>query len=66
MMFLYIKLYRQKAGITVPKMVELTGLPRRTIQDLENRGDCLVSNAKKIADVLGLKIDDLLTPPENN
>lgn len=64
-MFLYIKLYRQKAGISVPKMVELTGLSRRTIQDLENRGDCLVSNAKKIADVLGLKVDDLFSPPQN-
>ncbi len=65
-MFLYIKLYRQKAGISVPKMVELTGLSRRTIQDLENRGDCLVSNAQKIADVLGLKIDDLFSPPKND
>ncbi len=65
-MFLYIKLYRQKAGISVPKMIELTGLSRRTIQDLENRGDCLVSNAKKIADVLGLKIDDLFSPPQND
>lgn len=65
-MFLYIKMYRQKAGISVPKMAELTGLSRRTIQDLENRGDCLVSNAKKIADVLGLKIDDLFSPPKND
>lgn len=65
-MFLYIKLYRQKAGISVPKMVEITGLSRRTIQDLENRGDCLVSNAKKIADVLGIKIDDLFSPPQSD
>jgi len=60
---LYIKEHRQKAGISVPKMSELTGISRRTIQDLEKRGDCLVSNALKIADVLGLKLDDLLTPP---
>lgn len=62
-MFLFIKEYRLKAGISVPKMVELTGLPRRTIQALEERGDCLVSNAKKIADVLGVKIDDFFTSP---
>lgn len=61
---LYIKEHRQKAGISVPKMSELTGLPRRTIQDLEKRGDCLVSNALKIAEVLGLKLDDFLTPPD--
>ena len=62
---LYIKEHRQKAGISVPKMSELTGLPRRTIQDLEKRGDCLVSNALKIAEVLGLKLDDFLTPPDD-
>lgn len=62
-MFLYIKEYRVKAGISVPKMSELTGISRRTIQDLEKRGDCLVSNALKIAQVLGLKLDDLLNPP---
>ncbi|MCM1299620.1 MAG: helix-turn-helix domain-containing protein [Firmicutes bacterium] len=62
-MFLFIKEHRLKAGISVPKMVELTGLPRRTIQALEERGDCLVSNAKKIADVLNLKIDDFFEPP---
>ncbi|MCX4357456.1 MAG: helix-turn-helix transcriptional regulator [Oscillospiraceae bacterium] len=61
---LYIKEHRQKAGISVPKMSELTGLSRRTIQDLEKRGDCLVSNALKIAEVLGLKLDDFLTPPD--
>lgn len=47
----------------MPKMSELTGIPRRTIQELEKRGDCLVSNALKIADVLGLTLDQLLTPP---
>lgn len=62
-MFLYIKLYRQQAGITVPKMSELTGMPVRTIEALEKRGDCLVSNAKKIADVLGVTLNDLLHPP---
>lgn len=62
---LYIKQHRQKAGISVPKMSELTGLSRRTIEDLEKRGDCLVSNAKKIADIIGIKVDDFFTPPEN-
>lgn len=61
---MYIKHYRLKAGISVPKMSEATGIPIRTIEDLEKRGDCLVSNAKKIADVLGLKVDDFFTLPE--
>ncbi len=54
-MFLYIKAYRQRAKIPVPKMSELTGIPKRTIEDLEKRGDCLVSNAVKITDVLGIR-----------
>jgi len=62
-MFLYIKEFRKKAGISVPKMSKLTGIPIRTIEDLEKRGDCLVSNALKIANVLGVKLDDLLSPP---
>lgn len=62
---MYIKQYRLKAGISVPKMSSATGIPIRTIEELEKRGDCLVSNAKKIADVLGLKIDDFFTLPEN-
>ena len=62
-MYLYIKEYRLKAGISVPKMVELTGISRRTIQDIEKRGDCLVSNALAISQALGLTLNDLLTPP---
>ena len=61
---LYIKDYRKKAGISVPKMSELTEIPKRTIEDLEKRGDCLVSNAVKIAEVLGVKLDELLSPPD--
>lgn len=63
---LYIKQHRKKLGISVPKMSNLTGIPIRTIEDLEKRGDCLVSNALKIANVLGLKLDDLLTPPADD
>lgn len=63
---LYIKQHRKKLGISVPKMSKLTGIPIRTIEDLEKRGDCLVSNALKIANVLGVKLDDLLSPPADN
>lgn len=65
-MFLYIKEYRKQAKISVPKMSELTGIPIRTIEGLEKRGDCLVSNALKITDALGITLNDLLTPPPND
>lgn len=65
-MFLYIKAYRQRAIISVPKMSELTGIPVRTIEALEKRGDCLVSNALKITEALGITLNDILTPPPVN
>lgn len=65
-MFLYIKDYRKQVKISVPKMSELTGIPIRTIEALEKRGDCLVSNALKIAQVLGVTLDELLTPPTDD
>ena len=54
-----LKEIRNEKGISVPKLVELTGIPRRTIQEIEKRGDCLVSNAKKLADALGITLDEL-------
>lgn len=65
-MFLYVKAHRLRAKISVPKMSELTDIPIRTIEGLEKRGDCLVSNALKIADALGITLNDLLTPPPDD
>lgn len=64
-MYLYIKAYRLRAKISVPKMSEMTGIPIRTIEALEKRGDCLVSNALKIAQALGITLNDLLVSPED-
>jgi len=50
---------RLDKGFSVPHLSELTGIPRRTIQDIEKRGDCLVSNAKKLADALDVTLDEL-------
>ena len=62
-MFLYIKEYRKRAKISVPKMSELTGIPKRTIEDLEKRGDCRAPIALKLTDALGITLIALLTPP---
>lgn len=50
---------RIKKNLSIPQLVELTGISRRTLQDIEKRGDCLVSNAIKIADALGVTLDEL-------
>ena len=50
---------RTKEHLSIPQLVELTGILRRTLQEIEKRGDCLVSNAIKIADALGVTLDEL-------
>mgnify|MGYP000732167449 CR=1 FL=1 len=54
-----LKEIRTAKKISVPKLVEMTGISRRTIQDIEKRGDCLVSNAKKLAQALDVSLDEL-------
>ncbi|QXN67729.1 hypothetical protein [Mycolicibacterium phage J1] len=50
---------RLSKGLSVPKLVELSDVPRRTIQDIEKRGDCLVSTAIKLAKALDVTLDEL-------
>lgn len=54
-----LKEIRIKHGLSVPQLVELSGVPRRTIQDLEVRGDGRISTAIKLADALGVTLDEL-------
>jgi Predicted transcriptional regulators len=54
-----LKKIRTKKNISVPKFAELTGMHRRTIEDIEKRGDCLVSNAILFAKVLNVTLDEL-------
>jgi transcriptional regulator with XRE-family HTH domain len=46
-------------GLSVPQLVELSGVPRRTIQDLEARGDGRISTAIKLAKALDVTLDEL-------
>lgn len=54
-----LKEIRTRKGLSVPQLVELSGVPRRTIQDLESRGDGRISTAIKLADALGVTLDEL-------
>lgn len=51
--------YRLASGLSVPKLAELSGVPRRTIQDIEKRGDCMLSTALKLAKALDITLDEL-------
>ena len=60
-MKLLIKDIRQSKNISVPKLAELTGIPRRTIQDIERRGECRIANAYIIAKALNVTLDELVS-----
>lgn len=55
---------RLERGLSVPKLVELSNVPRRTIQDIEKKNECKVSTAIKLADALGVTLDELCRTKE--
>jgi transcriptional regulator with XRE-family HTH domain len=54
-----LKEIRLQKDLSVPKLEELSGVPRRTIQDLERRDDGRVSTLIKLADALEVTLDEL-------
>lgn len=61
---LRLKEVRLKKGFSVPQLVELSGVSRRTIQEAENRKDCRMSTAYKLSRALGVSLDELWQPEE--
>ena len=54
-----LKEIRQEKKLSVPELSRISNVPRRTIQDLEQRGDGRVSTLIKLADALGVTLDQL-------
>ena len=50
---------RLSKELSVPALSRLSGVPVRTIEDIEKRGDCKVSTAIKLAAVLNVSLDEL-------
>ena len=61
---LHLKSIRQTQGISVAKLSQLTGIHRRTIEDIEKRGDCMLSTAAKLAAALDVSLDEFYTLEE--
>lgn len=63
-----IKEIRAEKGMTVQQLADAAGISKRTLEDIIRRGDCLVSNAVKLADALGVTLDELCrdTPAETS
>ncbi len=56
---LKLKKIRLEKGLSVPKLAEISGIPRRTIQDIEKNDNCKVNTAIKLADALNVTLDEL-------
>ncbi|RJW84391.1 XRE family transcriptional regulator [Clostridiales bacterium AF36-10] len=54
-----LKEIRKAQKLSVPALAELSGVPRRTIQELEVRNDGRISTMIKLADALGVSLDEL-------
>lgn len=53
---------RLEKGLSVAELSRLSGVPVRTIEDLEKRGDGRVSTIIKLADALSVTLDELCRP----
>ena len=56
---LKLKQIRLEKGLSVPALSRESGVPIRTIEDIERRGDCRISTAYKLATALGITLSDL-------
>lgn len=54
-----LKKIRLEKNLSVAKLVAISGVPRRTIEDIERKGDCRVSTAIKLANALQVTLDEL-------
>ncbi len=55
---LKLKQLRNDAGLSVRNLSELSGVSRRTIEDIESRGDCRISTAYLLCKALGCTLND--------
>lgn len=55
---LMLKELRRQTGLSVAKLAEKSGVSRRTIEDIEARGDCRISTAFTLCKALGVSLDD--------
>lgn len=54
-----LKQIRTGQGLSVPALSRMSEVPVRTIEDIERKNECKVSTAIKLADALGVTLDQL-------
>lgn len=58
---LRLKELRRQYGLSQVRLAEKANLSRRTIEEIERRGDCRISTARIICDALGCPLDEFYT-----
>lgn len=54
-----LKELRIEKGMTVQQLADAAGLPKRTVEETMRRDTCSVKTAIKLADALGVTLDEL-------
>lgn len=54
-----VKLIRNQQHLSIRALSELSGVPQRTLEDIERFDRCRVDTAIKLADALGVTLDEL-------
>ncbi|EXG87931.1 helix-turn-helix protein [Clostridium sp. ASBs410] len=54
-----LKQIRNSKGLSIRALSELADVPQRTIEDIERFNRCKVDTAIKLADALGVTLDEL-------
>lgn len=60
---LHLREIRLSQKLSVPELSRLSGVPLRTIQDMERRGEGRLSTAWRLASALGVTLDQLYDGP---
>ena len=60
-----LKKIRNKKSLSVHALSQLSNVPQRTIEDIERFDRCKVDTAIKLADALGVTLDELCREQNN-
>lgn len=61
-----LKQLRIEKGLTVQQLADLAELPKRTVEETMRRDTCSVKTAIKLADALGVTLDELCRDKDNH
>lgn len=57
---------RKSKGLSVPELSRQSSVPKRTIEDIEARGDCRISTAFALCKAMQIPLDEIYEPDPKN